>query len=407
MRRDISTHVGLLYAIPFVGMLGSAVLIPVLPRIADTLDLPFSQVTWLITTLSIASAVTVPIIGFLSDTYTRTIVLVPGLLLYGLGGLLAGLSPLLTETPFTLLIMSRVLQGVGSAGTTVQALALAGDLLEPKRRARVMGTLETFNAIGKAAGPLIGAGLATFGWFVPFFIFPATAIPVAIIIWHRLGRLPKPEKQRDPFADHIRAFWQTVRPKFIPLAVTFVVAFVGVSVNLLLLTLLSRELADAGIKGIVRGAYITVPEIVVAGAALAAAKYLRIRLEHRGRRLALVGLGILAVGLVGSALHVSVAVFIAVVNVAAVGSGAVLATMNSLVANSVPTAGRGFATSLYGTFRSLSALTLPMFFKVRDVLGTEQAVFWLLGGLTALLAVAAYFLLNTKRLLTIDESAHD
>lgn len=399
MRGSRTAHVRLLYVIHFVGTLSTALLIPVLPRIAKAIDVPFSQTTWILTVMSITAALTIPVMGFLSDIFTRTVVLVPGLFLYGLGGLIAGVAPFLAEQPFSLLLIGRAVQGIGSAGTSVQTLALAADILEPKKRAHVLSVLETANAAGKASGPLIGSALALISWYAPFFFFPLAAIPLAIILWLFLGTLPDMQEKRISLMRYQRSFWQAVKPKLVPMTLTFIAGFVSLSLILLLMTLLSRELAEAGIKGVARGALIMAPETLVAIAAFFTAKYLQSKLEQRSLRITLVGIGLMAVCLAGASFDFSLWLFVFFVNVAGLGAGTILATMNTLVANSVNEDERGFVTSIYGAFRSLGAMSLPIFFGLRHLLGSETAVFWVLSGTLLALGIFTFYFLDTKRLL--------
>src|SRR5690606_22378325 len=86
-----SWPVALLLSIPFVGLLSNAVLIPVLPKVAGALHIPYQKAAWLIVVPSVVAGFFIPVGGYLSDRWTRTIVLAPSLFLYGAAGLLAAL----------------------------------------------------------------------------------------------------------------------------------------------------------------------------------------------------------------------------------------------------------------------------------------------------------------------------
>lgn len=67
-------------------VLGNSMLIPVLPAMAGALGLSALHVSLVITLFSVPAGLVIPLAGFLSDRLGRKAVIVPGLLLYGLGG---------------------------------------------------------------------------------------------------------------------------------------------------------------------------------------------------------------------------------------------------------------------------------------------------------------------------------
>src|SRR5690606_32164873 len=68
-------QIGLPLAIPFTGLLSTALLIPVLPKIAAALHIPFRQATWLVVLPSLVAGLFIPVAGYLADRWTRTVVL--------------------------------------------------------------------------------------------------------------------------------------------------------------------------------------------------------------------------------------------------------------------------------------------------------------------------------------------
>ena len=100
MDAQIKPTIGVLATVPFIMVLGNSMLIPVLPAIQRALDVSLLQVGLLITAFSIPAGLTIPFAGMLSDHVGRKLVMVPALIIYGTGGLLAA-PPLcsLKETP--------------------------------------------------------------------------------------------------------------------------------------------------------------------------------------------------------------------------------------------------------------------------------------------------------------------
>jgi len=127
----------------------------------------------------VPAGLAIPFTGFLADRFGRRVVLLPALLLYAAGGLLAGLSAvLLKRGVFFFVLLSRALQGIGAAGTAPVAMTLVGDLFGGGARSKALGFLEAANGAGKILSPILGAAVGIFGWFYPFFIFPAFVLPV-------------------------------------------------------------------------------------------------------------------------------------------------------------------------------------------------------------------------------------
>lgn len=75
--------------------LGNSMLIPILQPMQNSLGISEFQASLTITVFSIAAAIFIPILGYLSDRFSRKVIILPSLILYGIGGLIAGIvSPL-------------------------------------------------------------------------------------------------------------------------------------------------------------------------------------------------------------------------------------------------------------------------------------------------------------------------
>ncbi|HCJ10372.1 MAG TPA: hypothetical protein DHW14_04320, partial [Clostridiales bacterium] len=121
--------IGALLLVPFVMVLGNSILIPVLPAMRQAMNLSPAQTGLIITAFSVPAGVLIPFAGFLADRYGRKAVMVPSLVTYGVGGAIAiAAAVFLEERAYGLLMVGRVVQGLGAAGTANIAMALAGDL---------------------------------------------------------------------------------------------------------------------------------------------------------------------------------------------------------------------------------------------------------------------------------------
>ena len=132
--------------------------------------------------------------GPLSDRYGRRHVLMVGLLLAGLGSLLAALSPHLD-----VLIAARALQGAGSAAGMVVGRSSVQDLFEGAQRTRVMAYIGMTLGLCPPAATLIGGQLHVHaGWQAGFVLMAVLSVVLLVAAW---WGLPAPVKLK-PSSSH-------------------------------------------------------------------------------------------------------------------------------------------------------------------------------------------------------------
>src|SRR5690625_1651674 len=124
-----------LASVPLIMTLGNSMLIPILPLMEKKLDISKLQSSYIITAYSIVTIIFIPLAGYLSDRYGRKIVIVPALILTGIGGLISGLAAWKMDDAYTVIIIGRILQGVGASGAMPIVLPLVGDLFEEGKEA--------------------------------------------------------------------------------------------------------------------------------------------------------------------------------------------------------------------------------------------------------------------------------
>ena len=147
-----------LSSVPLVMTLGNSMLIPVLPYISKKLNISSFQVSLIITVYSIVAIILIPIAGYLSDRFGRKIIMVPCLIIAGIGGAVSGWASWKMEDPFIMILLGRVLQGIGSAGAAPIVIPLVGDMFKDDEQISAgLGLTETANTAGKVLSPIIGA----------------------------------------------------------------------------------------------------------------------------------------------------------------------------------------------------------------------------------------------------------
>src|SRR5699024_10721262 len=184
-----------LASIPLIMTLGNSMLIPVLPLMEKKLEITTFQSSLIITVYSIVAIFLIPIAGFLSDRYGRRRIIIPALIITGIGGLIAALSSWKLSNPYIPILMGRILQGIGAAGAMPIVFPLIGDLFPRDEEASAaLGIVETSNTIGKVLSPILGAFLASLIWYLPFFSIPAFCLISLMMVLF----LVKNEKNEDP-----------------------------------------------------------------------------------------------------------------------------------------------------------------------------------------------------------------
>ena len=123
------TLAGILLAM-LLGALDQTIVGTSMPRIVADLG-GFSKYTWITSIYMITSAVTVPIVGKLSDMYGRKILYIIGISIFVSFSLACGLSQNMNE-----LIIFRGLQGIGGGCLMTLAFIAIADLFAPQQRAK-------------------------------------------------------------------------------------------------------------------------------------------------------------------------------------------------------------------------------------------------------------------------------
>jgi len=146
-------------------------MLPALPRIAEELspDLP-NRAQLILSSFVIGMGVGTFFTGPLSDAFGRKPVLLAGSALYIVGAVLAWAAPSLE-----MILLARVLQGLGASGPRIVAMAIVRDIYAGRSMARIMSFVMLVFTLVPAVAPLIGSGIiALAGWravFVGFVIF--------------------------------------------------------------------------------------------------------------------------------------------------------------------------------------------------------------------------------------------
>jgi EmrB/QacA subfamily drug resistance transporter len=184
----------------FVAVLSGTVVSTSLPRIIADLGGNQTSYTWVITASLLATAVSTPIWGKLSDLLDRKLLLQLSLGIFVTATAIAGFSQ---DT--TTLIVLRVFQGIGVGGLISLVFVAVALIISPRERGKYMGIVGAVMAVATIGGPLLGGVITdAFGWRTNFYIGVPFAI-AAILIIQRTLHLPRAARTGAVRIDYVGA----------------------------------------------------------------------------------------------------------------------------------------------------------------------------------------------------------
>ncbi|WP_329454507.1 MDR family MFS transporter [Streptomyces sp. NBC_01497] len=167
----------------FLAALDQTIVSTAIKTIGNDLD-NLSAQAWVTTAFLITSTIAAPLFGKLSDIYGRKRLFMLAILIFVVGSALCGLSQSMYE-----LAGFRAFQGIGAGGIMPLALAVIGDIIPPRERARYQGYMMAVFASASVLGPVLGglfSGTDSFlgaaGWRWIFYINVPIAIFALIVI---------------------------------------------------------------------------------------------------------------------------------------------------------------------------------------------------------------------------------
>ena len=147
-------------------MLDMTIVNVALPSIQSELDVPPSNLEWILNAYTLALASLILVGGALGDRYGRRRIFLAGLVVFTLGSLGCALSP---DDPE--LIALRGLQGVGAAAMSPLTLSILVAAFPGPRAPGAIGLWAAVGSLGFGAGPVIGGLLVdTFDWSAVFWV---------------------------------------------------------------------------------------------------------------------------------------------------------------------------------------------------------------------------------------------
>ncbi len=166
-----------------------------LPRIQTSLGFDPASLSWVINAYALALGSLLLLGGRLGDILGRRKMFTYGVLIFAGASLLGGLA----LNP-TMMLGSRILQGVGAALASPAALALITTTFPAgKERNRAMGLYAAMSGVGAAIGLILGGALTQYDWRWTFFINVPIGLGLAYLAPRHLVEADKHEGSFDVF----------------------------------------------------------------------------------------------------------------------------------------------------------------------------------------------------------------
>jgi len=181
---------------------------PFAPALSRGLGVSLSAVTSLIAVNQMTSLLGA-VVGPLSDRLGYRTMMVAGLLLLGIGMLAAACFPV-----YALVLSALLLAGLGKSIFDPAVQAWAGSRVPYRRRALVMGILETSWSASTLVGiPLVAILMDTYGWRSPFLAMGVLGCVGAVILFFIVPKTIHPVQPMGSLSDYLGAFGQLVASK--------------------------------------------------------------------------------------------------------------------------------------------------------------------------------------------------
>lgn len=383
-------------SIPLVMTLGNSMLIPVLPRMERELDISSFQSSMILTVYSIVAIILIPVAGFLSDYVGRKRVIIPSLIIAGIGGIVSGYAGWKLTDGYWLILIGRALQGVGAAGAAPIVLPLVGDMFNSDDEvSSALGVIETSNTLGKVLSPILGAFLAGIIWFIPFFSFPVFCI-ISVIMIMFLVKTPQMSKEKINFTQFLQQTKEIFANNGRWLNAVFIIGctlmFVLFGVLFYLSDTLEKKFHITDVK---KGLMLAIPLGALCLASYLTGKKIK---EDKVMMKWLIFFGILL--LAGSSFSLkfsnSLLYMISIFVLCGIGIGISLPCLDALITEGIEKTKRGTITSLYSSMRFIGVAAGPPVIAIMMQHSSEW-IFYLLSGISLLTALFALWAIKPDK----------
>jgi MFS transporter, DHA2 family, multidrug resistance protein len=185
----------------FMEVLDTSIANVALPHIAGSLGASFDQSTWVLTSYLVANAIVLPMGAWAASVIGRKNFFMLCIVIFTVSSFLCGIAPTLL-----LLLLFRVLQGMGGGGLQPMAQAIMADSFEPAKRGLAFALYGVVAVLAPSIGPTLGGWITdNYSWNWIFYINIPVGI-LALVLTNRLVEDPpynKPDRKNFRHIDSI------------------------------------------------------------------------------------------------------------------------------------------------------------------------------------------------------------
>ncbi|WP_438448757.1 MFS transporter [Gorillibacterium sp. sgz5001074] len=386
-------------SIPLIMTLGNSMLIPVLPMLARELGITTFQVSLIITVYAVVAIVLIPLAGFLSDRYGRKRVIIPSLILAGLGGALSASAYWLNPSwAYAIILAGRFLQGIGAAGAFPIVLPLVGDMFRNESDvSKGLGVVETSNTFGKVLSPVLGSALALIAWYAPFASIPVFCT-VSLLLVAFLVKAPQSgeEEEKPRLSSFLHSIGSVLKQKGRWLSAIFMVGGISMFIIFGVLFYLSNVLEEVyAIDGIRKGGVLAIPLGALCTASFITGKTIGEN-KKRMKWVSTFGMLLLTGGVFAIGLYEGIWLLVGLLVLAGIGIGVALPCLDAMITEGIGKKQRGTVTSLYSSMRFIGVSLGPPAVSLLTAYG-HRIVFFTLSGVCAAGFLVTLLLIRPKQ----------
>jgi DHA2 family multidrug resistance protein len=188
----------------FMQVLDTSIANVALRHIAGSLSASIDESTWVITTYLVASAIIVPVSGWLMSVVGRKRFYMICVAAFTASSLLCGLS-----TSLAMLIFFRIIQALGGGGMVPAEQAILADTFPPAQRAAAFGLYGVAVIIAPTIGPTVGGWITdNYSWHWIFFInVPIGIMSLVLVNWLLVEPEALQRERRELLAGGVKVDW--------------------------------------------------------------------------------------------------------------------------------------------------------------------------------------------------------
>lgn len=157
----------------FMVVLDSSVANVALPHIAGNLSVSNDEATWVLTSYLVSNAIMLPATGWITRRFGRKRLLMASVLMFTAASVLCGMA-----FSMPMLIVARILQGVGGGGMQPLAQSILLESFPPEQHGKAMAVYGTGIVVAPVIGPTLGGWITdSYSWRWIFYI----NVPVGVL----------------------------------------------------------------------------------------------------------------------------------------------------------------------------------------------------------------------------------